>query len=121
MVWPTLGSRKAKEQNRTEWTSGGRWCPGHTRGTHTNDTVLMALAYRLEDDGESIARCKCTVEAVWGSSRPTVSVDRQLVVRGAQTDTRLAESRLVSARRTVILPLSGVHLLGKCTEMMSQS
>ena len=42
----------------------------------------------LEDDGECTARSKCTVEAVWGSLRPTTSVDRQIVVRGAQTEGR---------------------------------
>ena len=49
--------------------------------------------YRLEHDGECTARSKCTVEAVWGSSKPSVSVDGQLAVRGARTGVRLAESR----------------------------
>jgi len=46
--------------------------------------------YRLEDDGECTVRSKCTVEAVWDSSGPAVPVDRQLAVRGAQTDMRAA-------------------------------
>jgi len=40
--------------------------------------VISLTVYRLEVDGECTARSKCTVEAVWGSSRPTASVDRQL-------------------------------------------
>ena len=54
---------------------------------------IKSSLYRLEDDGECTARRKCTVEAVCGSSRPTASVDRQLVVRGAQTDTRLVNAK----------------------------
>jgi len=30
------------------------------------------IEYRLEDGGGCTARSKCTVEAVWDSSRPTV-------------------------------------------------
>jgi len=43
-------------------------------------TDIVPLVYyvsRLEDDSECTARRKCTVEAVWGSSRPTVTVDRR--------------------------------------------
>jgi len=43
-------------------------------------TRLRISLYRLEHDGECTARSKCTVEAVWVSSRPSVSVDWQLAI-----------------------------------------
>ena len=43
-------------------------------------TCLRMSLYRLEHDGECTARSKCTAEAVWVSSRPSVSVDWQLAI-----------------------------------------
>ena len=44
---------------------------------HPKRVVMHYSVCMLEHDGECTAQRKCTVEAVWGSLRPTVTVDRR--------------------------------------------